>query len=67
MLDFLFANRSLFEERDLLMDRRIAHVKMSDAYPVLRHLYYNNRAARKKYHNINMTAKLRSHIDLWLR
>ena len=52
MLDFLLTNRSLLEEADLLMDRRIAHVKMSDAYPVLRNLYYNNIAARRKYHNI---------------
>lgn len=53
MLDFILDNRSLLEKADLLMDSRIAHVKMSDAYPVLRNLYYNNIAARNQYLNIS--------------
>lgn len=53
MLDFILHNRSLLESEGMLMDRRIAYVKMRDSYPVLHKLYFNNRAARKIYKNIS--------------
>lgn len=53
MLDFVIGNRSSLEKAGILMDRRLPHVKVSDANSWLRFCYYNSEIAKTTYSTLS--------------